>query len=160
MGTIYDPSEVFQLAVRIEENGERFYKEMAERFDEPDIKELFIFLADEEIEHKKIYNHLYQEFKTFDPPVEYAAEYFEYIKIYADQVMFNKKEFEENISNITDIISALDFAIDSELNAILYFSEMKWMVLKEKRDIVDKIIKEERMHFIRLSNMKKKKENK
>ena len=70
--------------------------------------------------------------------------------------MFNKEDFEENMSKVTDIISALDFAIDSELNAILYFSEMKRMVLKEKRDIIDNIIEEERKHFIKLSNMKKK----
>ena len=46
------------------------------------------------------------------------------------------------------------------LNAVLYFSEMKWMVLKEKRHIIDNIIEEERKHFIKLSKMKKLKEKK
>ncbi len=156
MNTIFDPSEVFQLAVRIEENGEKFYRTMADKFNDVEIKELFTYLADEEVGHKKFYNELYEDFKTYDPPSEYAAEYYEFIKSYADEVMFNKEDFEENMSKVTDIISALDFAIDSELNAILYFSEMKRMVLKEKRDIIDNIIEEERKHFIKLSNMKKK----
>ncbi len=160
MSTIFDPSEVFQLAVRIEENGEKFYRTMAEKFDDPEVKELFTYLADEEIGHKTFYTELFNAFKTYDPPSEYATEYYGFIKAYADEVMFNTKEFEENMLKINDIISALNFAIDSELNAVLYFSEMKNMVLKEKRDIIDNIIEEERKHFIKLSNMKKLKENK
>jgi rubrerythrin len=160
MGTIFDPSEIFQLAVRIEENGENFYRKMAEKFDDIEVKELFTFLANEEIGHKKFYNELLKEFKTYDPPSEYATEYYEFISTYADEVMFNTKDFEEYSSKVTDIISALNFAIDSELHAVLYFSEMKHLVSQEKRDIIDNIIEEERKHFVKLSNMKKIKEKK
>ncbi len=38
MGIMFDASEVFQLAIRIEENGEKFYRRMVEKFDEPTIK--------------------------------------------------------------------------------------------------------------------------
>lgn len=160
MSTIFDPSEVVQIAVRIEENGERFYRKMAAKFDDPEVKELFLFLADEEIGHKDFYNNLFKQIKTFDPPTEYAVEYYEFIQSYADEVMFNKEEFDNNISKIDNVISALNFAIDSELKAILYFSEMKMMVLKEKREFLENIIEEERSHFVKLSNMKKLKENK
>jgi len=158
MATMFDPSEVFQLAVRIEENGERFYRKMAEKFDDAEVKELFNFLANEEIGHKKFYNELLKEFKTYEPPTEHATEYYEFISSYADEVMFNSKDFDESIDSITDIISALNFAIDSELHAVLYFSEMKRMVSQDKRDIIDNIIEEERKHFVKLSNMKRQRE--
>ncbi len=160
MKQIFDPGEVIQIAVRIEENGEKFYRKMADQFREPEIHELFEFLAEEEVSHKDFYDNLYAEFKTYDPPAEHQLEYFEYIKSFANDVMFSQKEFEKNLNSITEVKDALEIAINTELNAILYFHEMKGMVKKEKRDILDKIISEERLHFIKLSNMKRKLEGK
>ena len=31
MSVIFDPSEIFQLAIRIEENGEKFYRQMSDK---------------------------------------------------------------------------------------------------------------------------------
>jgi len=45
--------EVFQFAVNIEENGEIFYRKIADKFrDKKELKELFEFLANEEEKHK------------------------------------------------------------------------------------------------------------
>ena len=55
MGLMFDPREVFQIAVRIEENGERFYREMASRIDDEEVQGLFSFLADEEVRHQRFY---------------------------------------------------------------------------------------------------------
>ena len=33
--SLFEPSEVFQFAIRIEENGEKFYRQMVQKFDYP-----------------------------------------------------------------------------------------------------------------------------
>lgn len=52
--------EIFSIAVKIEENGERFYREALTSSSEPALKELFHWLADEEARHK----HYFLEIKT------------------------------------------------------------------------------------------------
>ena len=54
--SVFEPSEVFQFAIRIEEGGEKFYREMAEKLNNAEVKTLFSALADEEIKHRKRYN--------------------------------------------------------------------------------------------------------
>ena len=41
--SVLDVSEVFQFAIRIEENGEKLYRAAAEKFDNEDVKKLFTF---------------------------------------------------------------------------------------------------------------------
>ncbi len=50
---IFDVTEIYQFAVQIEENGEKFYRAMVEKFDDPKVKKLFGFLAVEEVRHEK-----------------------------------------------------------------------------------------------------------
>ena len=61
----FNPSEIYQFAVRIEENGEKFYREMTNKLDNKKVKELFTFLADEEVEHKAIFKKLLSKFEKY-----------------------------------------------------------------------------------------------
>lgn len=154
MGIIFDASEVFQLAVRIEENGEKFYRRMAEKFDEPNTKNLFTFLADEEVGHKKIYQEILSTIETYTPHESYPGEYFAYLRSYADNIIFSQKEFDKKLETITDVISALDFAINAEVSSILYYQEVKNIVPENKHHQIEKIVDEERKHFTMLSELK------
>jgi len=49
---MFTVGEIFSIAVKIEENGERFYREALANACEPALKELFHWLADEEARHK------------------------------------------------------------------------------------------------------------
>lgn len=154
MGIIFDASEVFQLAVRIEENGEKFYRRMAEKFNDPDTKNLFTFLADEEVGHKKIYQEILSTIETYTPHESYPGEYFAYLRSYADNIIFSQKEFDTKLESITDVMSALDFAINAEVSSILYYQEVKNIVPENKHHQIEKIVDEERRHFTMLSELK------
>ena len=56
--SVLNASEIFQFAVRIEENGEKFYRDTAEKFGNDRFKELFLALADEEGKHKEIFENM------------------------------------------------------------------------------------------------------
>ena len=154
MGIIFDASEVFQLAIRIEENGEKFYRKMADKFDEPTTKELFTFLANEEVGHKKIYGEILSTIESYQPRESYPGEYFSYLRSYADNIIFSQKEFDLKLESITDVMSALDFAINAELSSIMYYQEIKNIVPENKHDQIEKIVDEERKHFVMLSELK------
>lgn len=150
----FAPSEVFQFAIRIEENGERFYREMARKLDDPEIKDLFTMLVNEEIIHKRIFEKMVTKIETYEPMENFPEEYFEYLRAYADNVIFEPSKLDGIISSIADRKSALDFAIKNEVNSILYFQDTKALVPVSQRSQIDRIIDEERKHFMKLTNIK------
>jgi rubrerythrin len=154
--SVFEPSEIFQFAIRIEINGEKFYHQMSEKFNDPKLKELFSFLADEETKHKRIYEEMVTKVEKYEPFESYPGEYFEYLRAYADKIVFDEKNFDEQQKKITDPVSAINTAMDNEVASILYYQEMKRFVPENQRGSIDKIIDEERRHFVTLSNIRSK----
>jgi rubrerythrin len=156
MGFMFDPNEIFQIAVRIEENGEGFYRRMAEKFDdEADIRRLFLFLADEEIKHRDYYRELLESAGEVEPEEAYPGEYFDYLNSYANGVIFSQEAFEKKVAEIDTVEDALDFAIAAEWDAIHFYQEMQGLVSAGRRSQLEAIIAEERRHFVKLSQIRK-----
>lgn len=153
--SLFEPGEVFQFAIRIEENGEKFYRQMVQKFDETKVKELFSYLADEEVKHKKTYEDMVSKIEKYEPFETFPGEYFAYLRAYADKIIFSQKRLDQEIAKIKDIDAAIEFAINTELNSILYYQEIKNLVSEKQRSTIDKIIEEERRHFVKLSEIKK-----
>ena len=153
MAVFFDVSEVFQFAIRIEENGEGFYRKVAERSQEKEVKDLFTFLADEEARHKKIFTEMVGKITSYEPSETYPGEYFQYLKSYADTIIF-PPEIERELETSGGIVKALDFGIRRELDSIMYYLETKDVVPETQHKIMDRILDEERSHFVRLSKMK------
>jgi len=152
---IFKASELYQLAIRIEENGEKFYRKMAEKLENANMKKVFTYLADEEVKHKKTFEDMVSKVEKYEPPESYPGEYFAYLRAYADNIIFSQEKLEEEMSKIKGAISAIDFAIQRELDSILYYLEMKNLVPESERNLIDGIIEEERRHFVKLSGLKK-----
>jgi len=154
MAVFFDISEIYQFAISIEENGERFYREVSGKFSDERIKEIFNFLADEEVKHKETFKGLLEKILEYKPAETYPGEYFAYLKAYAQELIFPvqvEKEIEEKMT----VKEVLDFAIRRELDSILYYTEVKNVIPETQHTQLDKIIEQERQHFIKLSNLKK-----
>ncbi|MFQ3675173.1 MAG: ferritin family protein [Endomicrobiia bacterium] len=153
MGSIFSISEILQFAIKIEENGELFYKMAAEKVIDFKAKEMFNLLAEEEVKHKNVYSEMLAEIENYKPEEIYPEEYFSYLKSYVDNIIFNSKKAEELKVNF-DTIAAINFAIQRELDSILYYLEMKNFVSKSYIKQIDKIVEEERKHFLKLTDLK------
>ncbi len=154
---VFDPADVVNFAIRIEENGERFYRYAAMISDDEETRYLFNFLADEEIKHKQYFESVLSRLDltgrfSFE---SYQGEYMQYVQNYLDRKIIFNKRAEQDFSGIRDIMSALNFAIDRESDSILYYSEIKNLVPKAQHSRIDTIIEEERRHFLKLSTFKK-----
>ena len=152
---IFDVTEIYQFAVQIEENGEKFYWAMVEKFDDPKVKELFGFLAEEEVRHEKVFKEMLAKIEDYSPQESYPGEYFDYLHAYADNLVFTLDKIDEGISSVNTVNEALQYAIGKELDTILYYHEMRNVVPKHQQEMVDKIIDEERKHVVQLTEMKR-----
>jgi len=153
--SIFTASDVLQFAVRMEENGGLFYLEAANRSEQGETKKLFNFLASEEAEHKKTFEGYLSQVTLFEPPEGYPGEYLAHLHNYIDGKIFFSPENKSALSESSDVAKALDFAIQREMDAILYYQELKAFVPVDAYPILDKIIDEERKHFAQLSEAKK-----
>ena len=72
-----------------------------------------------------------------------------------NRLVFTTEAFAGELAKIRDEASALDFAIQRELDAIHYYREMRELLPADQRAAIERIITEEKGHFKRLSEMKK-----
>ena len=156
MGSQFEASDIFEIAMRIEENGSNFYRYAVQIATDKDAKEMFSWLAGEEDKHKVLFKDMLSKIETQVPPESYPGEYGAYLHDYADNnLIFKKEVMDAEMARITDTLSAIDFAIRRELDSILYYHEIKEFIAKDQHESIDKIINEEREHFKMLSEMKK-----
>jgi rubrerythrin len=154
---IFDASEVIQFAVRVEEDGEAFYRKAVLAAKDKDVRDLFNFLANEEVKHKAIFQDMLSKREAALPAETYDGEYAAYLRDYIDgRVIFTKKVEGEVASDAKDALSAITFATQREADSILYYHEVKRFVAEKYYGVIDKIITEERKHFSELSELRKK----
>jgi len=151
--SLFAASDVLQFAVRMEENGGLFYRKAAELSDKAEAKKLFEYLASEEAEHKKTFEKFLSKVTLYEPTEDYPGEYLAYLHNYIDGKVFFTDEV--SMTKAIDIASALEFAIQREMDAILYYTELKAFVSADDQKSIDSIIDEERKHFAQLSEIKK-----
>jgi rubrerythrin len=154
-GTLFTASDVLQFAVRLEEDGELFYREAADRSKKFEVKKLFNTLASEEAEHKKTFEEILSKVTLIEPREDYPGEYLAYIHDYIDGKIFVALDDKSAEAETRNVATALDFAISREMESIHYYQELKAFVSIEDHETLDKIIDVERRHFMQLSKAKK-----
>ena len=148
--------DVVNFAIRIEENGERFYREAAEIVANQPVKELFERLANEETVHRKTFERLLSGLGDYRPPETYEGEYLAYLKDFIDgKAVFKDHPKIAQLAEASSIAGALDFAIQREMDSILYYQEIRMFVSARHSEAIDLIIDEERMHFALLSKLRR-----
>lgn len=154
--SLLSAGELLKFAVMIEENGEKFYRNWAAKAQNDEQKSFFTRLADEEIKHK----HMFAELKSIvgDQPaddIENQGLYDAYLRTFSEEVLFNEKSKEAEKAAVTDMKSAVEFAMKQELDSLLFYTDLKNYVPKKHEDAVEKIKQEERRHFTDLAVFKR-----
>jgi rubrerythrin len=158
---LFKADEILQFALRVEENGEKFYRYAARITEDEEARYLFNHLADEEIKHGRIFAgmlsnmDLLSKMEAQSPAETYPGEYFSYLRNYIDGSVIFTQKAESDFRDIRDTLAAINFAIDREVDSILYYTEMKRLVPSQQHKTIDEVIEEERRHFMKLSGYKK-----
>jgi rubrerythrin len=156
MAEFFKASELLEFAIQIEKNGETYYRAAALRPEEKSIKDMFVYLAGEEVKHRELYGKMLKTAADYEPGELYPEEYFNYLRAYADNHIFVKKEeIERKAAAAKSTKEAIEIAIGFEKDSILYYLEMKNLVSEHDRTVVEKIIDEEHKHYTKLTEIGK-----
>jgi len=156
MAEFFKANELLEFAVQSEKNGESFYRAGAKKTKNDKVKDIFLYLAEEEVKHRKTYEELLKSVESYEPKEMFPEEYFQYLRSYADQHIFVKKEdIEQKVLKTNSDTEAIDLALGFEKDSILYYLEMKNFVPDSEKSIIDKITEEERRHYNKLTEIKK-----
>lgn len=153
--SLLNVNDLVQFAMRIEENGERFYRAWAERSSDAGHKAFFTKLADDEVKHKQIYSTMLGSIEGFEPDMDSYEEYTAYLRMFTEGVLFNEEKNKQEMAQVKTMADALDFAAKQELDSILFYLELKTFVPKAQEETVNEVVKEERRHYIALLNARK-----
>lgn len=152
MAQRFNADEIFAMGVQIEKNGFAFYSSAAAHTDDPDLKDLFLRLADWEQKHVTLFESLrlklpvtVKEDDVFDQDNMVHL----YLKAVADNNVFVKGlSLDPEHLVWTTPVKVLGTALDFEKDSVVFFSSMK-EVTTEKTGAaeVDKLITEELRHI-------------
>lgn len=150
---IFNIKDVFEFAVKIEERGEKFYRETANQLNSPEVVRLFNKLADDEDKHRVTFAKMAEKLGKSVQPENLQDEFYAYLEAYTQNLIFN--DLPADFPKIKDAKVALTFAIDKELDSVLYYTEIKNLIPISEHSSVDEIINEERRHVVNLSMLRK-----
>ncbi len=150
------PSELMELAIQIEKNGQNYFNKVAEKAKSQSIKDIFLFLAGEEAKHIEDFKKIREG--LVDPAFEIADEYATpemdtYLTAMFDGRVFpNLNSYDEVAEEIKTDEQAIRHAISFEKDTILFFSEILNMLPKdeENRGVVEELIRQEKIHIAKL----------
>ena len=150
----FNADEVFEMAEQIERNGDRFYRDAAEKFSE--VRQLLLELAAMEDQHEKTFAAMRAELSgteaealVFDPDDQAQL----YLQAMADEHIFNIKSDPVNqLGNLDTPDEVLKMAMGMERDSIAFYAGLKESVSRKAgKDKVEAIIKEEINHIAILS---------
>lgn len=157
MGSIFSASEVIEIGIEIEKNGRDFYNGVAKVSNSPQAVKIFGYLAGEEEKHIDRFKYILSEVRNYEPAEAYPDEYFAYLKILSGGRIFTKEKTGSKIAKtVKTDLEGIEMGIGFEKDSILFYHEIKRVVLEGEEKIIDKLIEEERGHLVKLTELRAK----
>ncbi|MGO9380475.1 MAG: ferritin family protein [Dissulfurispiraceae bacterium] len=151
MGVLFEVKEVLDFAVYIEQNGYEFYSEASKKFNDRNIVALFDYLALEEMKHEKLFKDLAKSADKFDAEESYEGEFNAYMKEFcASHSLANRDTLRTTLDNLKTFEDVLDQALSFEKDSVVFFSELKYMAVFDREQVIETVIKEELDHLRKL----------
>ena len=161
MGYDFSADEIFEMAIRIEDSGAKFYRKAIEtQSDEANIK-FFERLAAMEDHHKQTFEKMQERLSAaertetvFDP----KDDALQYLAAMADMHGGEgSPAAAETLTGKESVRQIVDIAIGLEEKSILFYLGLKKLVPPEYgQDKLDEIIAEEQRHIVQLNAFRQK----
>jgi len=117
----YSGFEVIRAAMEVEKNGHRFYAAMVQKAKSPLAREIFTWLAQDEVQHLKTLESLVPKYEE-GAFWEEEDQFLPYLRRFSDSEIFPSPERLEKVLQKEDSdLEALDLAIEAEEKFAEYF---------------------------------------
>ncbi len=151
---IFHISEVVSMGIEKEKKRRDFYAQVAERFKEEDMRKLFISLRDWEEVHIKKFGEIKAKIVEPETAESFPGEAMAYMQSLVAEKLYNDASPATFSQNVKDMLSAIDYGMQFEKDAILFFGELARFVPDYSKGIIEELVEEERKHLIFLSKLR------
>jgi len=152
----FNHKEAIEIAKSIEERGYRLYTEWARKLKDGFAKNVLEFLAEQEKQHIKAFEDLYQRIIKEESHLDELDEESEkYLKALAKTFVFpdDEKEFVDRQEKFEDVLA---FSMQAEKDSIMFYTELA--ILSSNQEAVKLfrgLAAEEKKHLIKLQELAK-----
>ncbi|MBN2135427.1 MAG: ferritin family protein [Acidobacteria bacterium] len=153
MSETFSIEEIFRLAIEIERNGARFYRNAAETVDNSELKMKFNELAQMEKAHEEKLTVLKNKLSGKGKPLagDISLHDDNFIRAFARTAVFNSPPEKQSFDSDSKIIS---FAMEKEQESITYYEALKELLDgAQDKKIIQLLIDEEKEHLALLSSL-------
>ncbi len=142
---MFEIGELFDLAIRLENNGEKYYRHFAQIIADPEIKRILSWLADQEIQHAHVFARL-KQMNVGRPSQHHESPDGLELQSYIGDRALSLDDLD--LSSLTDRQRVLQVALEFENDTILFFDMLSAFVSEEPAMVqLQAIISEERRHI-------------
>ncbi|HHL40660.1 MAG TPA: hypothetical protein ENJ37_09160 [Deltaproteobacteria bacterium] len=154
----FSGEEILEMAVKIEENGLKFYTDAAGAAGSDELRAVFEYLAEEERRHVDSFLAIKARLTgkkegegvagVFNPYIEEVARY---LRAIADTKVFTRPaEGARLAAEAGSDLDAVKKAMDMEKDSLLFYYELQKALEERDRAVVEELIAQERNHLKRL----------
>ena len=138
--------EIFELAIQIEKNGEKFYRDALRKISNPSLISLLKWMADQEVEHQGWFSERKETLGNEVDHVELEEKGSSILQSILGDQSFSLKE--ADLSKIQDVEALLQLGIEFEKDTILFYEMIGSLIEDtETSQKLSEIIEEENHHI-------------
>jgi len=155
MGNLFSLAEIVDMGIEKEKKRRDFYAQTAQSFSEKEMNDLFSKLRDWEEAHIKKFNEIRKGIEDSETTESYEGELRDYMNVLLDDQLYQEVSADNFSKKVTDPLSAIQYGISFEKDAILFFSTISDHLGSSSREVIKKLIDEEKQHLIYLTQLRK-----
>ena len=156
MVNVFNAGEIVDIGIEKEKARRDFYDQVANHFDEPEMKDLFTKLRDWEDAHIRKFKMIREALKEPKVVESYPGEMDAYGQALVDDKLYTEVKPEAFSQYVNTPLDAIHYGIQFEKDAIFFFQEMAHFMKTSQNDVILQLIGEERQHIVYLIQLKKK----
>ncbi len=151
---IFNISEIADLVIEKEKKRRDFYGLCAERFGDSKIKGLFVKLRDWEETHIKKFTEIRASMKDVRETEAFEGEFSSYMQALLDDKLYNDVSPAKFSANVKAPLDAVQYGIGFEKDSIIFFNEILSYTVDARKEVIKKLIEEEKQHIVYLVRLK------
>jgi rubrerythrin len=138
--------DIFEFGMKMEEDGEAFYREIAEKSADKGMKAILTLLADSEVKHYNVLKKMKEHSETGLDAVTLMPE----VKNVFEQMKDDKGDLDADVSQVEMYSKAREIELKSE---VFYREQADAAEAPAARDIFVQLADEEKEHAVILDNI-------
>jgi len=149
---MFSAYEILDIAIKLEKNGEKVYREAMDQTGDLSLKELLKWMADEEVKHAEWFSDLKSELELNEDHHLIREMSGDLVSEFVGEQSFSLKEVD--FSAIKDSRELIEVFIEFERDTILFYEMLgSFIVDEETGEKLKRIMDEEKAHISKLQEL-------